>query len=54
MNSIYEFCMATFFKNFFDNIPCLRTLVSEYEKWHQEQASKKRPAWCVEWINLNL
>jgi len=42
---IYEFCMPTFSKNLLDNISRLHTWVSEYEKWHQEQASSERPSW---------
>jgi hypothetical protein len=46
IRSMYEFCMPTFSKKFLSNISRLRTWVSEYEKWHQEeQASSKRPAW---------
>ena len=52
IRSIYEFCMPTFSKNFLDNISRLHTWVSEYEKWHQEQASSKRPAWRLKMDEL--
>jgi len=52
IHSMYEFCMPTFSKKFLDNISRLRTWVSEYEKWHQEQASSKRPAWRLKMDEL--
>jgi len=45
IRSIYEFCLPTFSKNFLDSLSRLRTRVSAYEKWHQQQESEETPIW---------